>query len=94
MLIDIPNKCLTCKKDIPSGKMYGNGLVQMSCQVGGFPPFEIRCNLSWCSVEHFLDWWHKNLGQLNVVISEEEAIQEAVLSMQKQEKPPEGSPTQ
>lgn len=78
MLIIIPNKCLTCKKDIEREKTYGEGLVQMHCEAHGFPPFKIEATLSWCSVEHFLDWWKRNLDQLNVTISQEEAIKETV----------------
>ena len=78
MLIIIPNKCLTCGKDIEHEKGWGEGLVQMSCDVHGFPPFKIEASLSWCCVEHFLDWWKRNLNQLNVTMSKEEAIKEAV----------------
>lgn len=78
MLIVIPNKCLTCRKDIKEGKTYGEGLVQMECTLHGFPPFEVRAVLSWCSVEHFLEWWKLNLNQLNVTITEKEAAEEAI----------------
>ncbi len=78
MMIVIPNKCLTCKKDIAHKKSYGEGLVQMHCRVHGFPPFEVEATLSWCSIEHFLEWWSRNLDQLNVVITEEEATKEAI----------------
>lgn len=63
----IPNKCLFCHKTIEHERSYGDGLVQMNCKVHGFPPFLIEACLSWCSVEHFLKWWEKNLEALNVV---------------------------
>ena len=78
MLIIIPNKCLTCKKDIEQKKHWGEGLVQMGCDVHGFPPFDVKATLSWCSVEHFLQWWQENLGVLNVTMATEEALRNAV----------------
>jgi len=78
MLIILPNKCLTCRKNIKEEKTYGEGLVQMDCKVNGFPPFEVRAVLSWCSVEHFLEWWKHNLNQLNVTFTQEEVSKEAI----------------
>ena len=79
MLILIPNKCLWCQKDIPKDKSYGDGLIQMSCEISGLPPFEIKGFLSWCSFEHFLKWYEKNMRVFNVVISPEEVTQQAIM---------------
>ena len=70
----IPNKCLTCRKDIPLDKDWNTGKVQMQCKVHGFPPFEMTTVLSWCSPEHFLEWLQKNVDELNVRLSAEELL--------------------
>jgi hypothetical protein len=77
MLIILPNKCLYCHEDID--REWGEGLIQMSCDVHGFPPFEITATMSWCSIEHFLEWWKKNLGALNATMGTQEALEKALM---------------
>lgn len=60
MLTVVPQECFECKKIIPLGKTYDQGLVQMDCKVRGFEPFRFETFLSWCSQECFLKWYNKN----------------------------------
>lgn len=60
MLIVVPLECHECKKIIPTGISYEEGLVQMDCNVKGFSPFKFETFLSWCSQECFLVWYNKN----------------------------------
>lgn len=68
MLIVIPNKCLNCKRDIPHERVYGEGLIQMTCDVHGFEPFKVEGCLSWCSLNCFLEWYFQNIDVLNVTM--------------------------